>query len=346
MNSNFDFANPEMLWLLLGLPILAILKGRAGATGTLIFSSVAIAKSVASKNKSRAGAVMTALRLLVIACLIFGLARPRFGRGFSEREESGIDIMLAIDVSNSMAALDLSTNSKVQTRLDAVKSVVIDFIKERPNDRIGLVIFGANTFNVSPLTLTHDWLNKNIERIELGIIDGSATAIGKAIVSSTNRMRDLKDAKSRVIILLTDGENNAGNISPIAAAEASASFDTKIYTIAAGRTGNVPYARIDRLGHIVKNRKGEPIAAGTFLSQIDEDSLQKIADITGGKFYRATDFKNLKNIYSQIDSLEKTTVKLRNYTEYTELFAYPTLLALLFLGLERLLANTRFRTLP
>ena len=346
MNPNFDFANPELLWLLLLLPIIALLKGKAGASGTLIFSSVAIAKKVAKKNKSRAGGILTILRILTIALLIIGLARPRLGKGFSEREESGIDIMLAVDVSSSMSALDLSNNNKILTRLDAVKDVIRDFIKKRPNDRIGMVVFGANTFMVSPLTLSHDWLDKNIDRIELGLIDGSATAIGKAIVSATNRMRDLKNAKSRVIILLSDGENNAGNISPIAAAEAAASFDTKIYTIAAGASGNVPFAKLDRLGRVVKDRKGNPIPASTFNSNIDEDSLKKIADLTNGKFYRARDFNNLKNIYSQIDKLEKTNVKIHNFTEYTELFFYPVILALALLILERFLANTRYRTLP
>ncbi|MBO6101658.1 MAG: VWA domain-containing protein, partial [Opitutales bacterium] len=232
MSGNFDFANPGLLWLLAAIPFLALLKGRAGSSGTLVFSSVAIAKSVSRKNKSRAGAVLTTLRMLALALLIAALARPRMGKGFSEREESGIDIVLAIDVSNSMSALDLSTSTKIQTRLDAVKSVVQDCIKNRPHDRIGMVVFGVNTFLVSPVTLSHDWLNQNIERVELGLIDGRGTAIGKAILSAANHMRALKDAKSRVVILLSDGESNTG-ISPVAAAEAAASFDIKIYTIAA-----------------------------------------------------------------------------------------------------------------
>ena len=344
---NFDFSNPELLWLLAALPILAFLKGKAGRDGSIVFSSVAIAKEVSRRRKSRAGAFLTFLRLLTIALLIVGLARPRLGRGYTEREESGIDIVLAVDVSGSMAALDLSKNrAQLLTRLDAVKKVIEEFIKKRPNDRIGMAVFGTNTFVVSPITLNHDWLLQNIDRVDIGIIDGSQTAIGSAIATSVNRLRGLKDAKSRVIILLTDGENNAGKISPIAAAEAAASFDTKIYTIAAGSSGRIPYAAADRNGKIVRNRFGNPEIGGYGISQIDETELKKIAEITGGQFYRATDYKNLQSIYDKIDSLEKTEVKVRNFTEYKELFQYPLILALALILFERLLANTRLRRLP
>lgn len=344
---NFDFTNPELLWLLLIPLALVFLRGRVGKTGTLVFSSVAIAKVVAKRNRSRAAGVLFLLRLLIISLLIVGLARPRLGRGFSEREESGIDIVLAVDVSGSMSALDLSKNKReLLTRLDAVKKVIEDFIKNRPNDRIGMIIFGSNPFLVSPLTLNHDWLLKNIERVEIGAIDGNSTAIGSAIAMSVNRMRDLKDAKSRVIILLTDGDNNAGKISPIAAAEAAAGFDTKIYTIAAGRPGVVPFASMDRAGRVMRDRSGTPIFGGSAQSQIDESALKKIAEITGGQFYRANDYADLQSIYRRIDSLEKTNVKIKNFTEYEELFAYPLWLALALLLLERFLAHTRYRTLP
>lgn len=344
---NFDFSNPEFLWLLAALPLLAILKGRTGKSGSILFSSIAIANNVAKFKRSKAGAILMFLRMLALALLIVALARPRLGKGYTEREESGIDIVLAVDVSGSMAALDLSENrAELQTRLDAVKNVIEQFIKKRPSDRIGMTIFASNTFVVSPLTLNHDWLLQNISRVEIGMIDGSSTAIGSAIATSVNRLRDLKDAKSRVIILLTDGDNNAGKISPIAAAEAAASFDTKIYIIAAGKSGRIPYAASDENGRIIRNKFGKPQIAGHGISQIDEASLKKIAEITGGKFYRATDYKNLQSIYNQIDSLEKTKVKIHNFTEYNELFAYPLILALALLMLERLLANTRFRTLP
>ncbi len=343
---HFDFANPEFLWALLLLPILALLRGASGKSGSLIFSSTAIAREASRKNKARAGFFRFLLTLLILALLIIAFARPRLGMGHSEREASGIDIVLAVDSSGSMAGLDFSTNTRAATRLDAVKSVIDDFIRKRPNDRIGMVTFAANPFLVSPITLDHDWLLKNIERLDIGIIDPNRTAIGAAIGMSVNRLRDVKNAKSRVVILLTDGENNAGKISPIAAAEAAASYDIKIYTIAAGRSGIVPAARIDSNNRIIRTPSGSPVYGGDMSSEVDEDTLKKIADITGGKFYRANNLAQLRQIYSDIDSLEKTKVKLRNFTSYEELFQYFAAAALALLALKLILVNTRFRTLP
>ena len=245
-----------------------------------------------------------------------------------------------------MSALDFSTRQKTMTRLDAVKEVITDFIKKRPNDRIGIVAFAANPFLVSPMTLNHDWVLKNIDRLDIGIIDPNRTAIGSAIGMSVNRLRDLKNAKSRVVILLTDGENNAGKITPIAAAEAAAGFDTKVYTIAAGSRGVVPMAAMDESGKVLRDRNGNPIYAGKAQSDNDDSTLQKIAEITGGKFYTASNLSQLKDIYNSIDSLEKTKVKLRNFTSYEELFQYFVGIALALLGLKLILINTTLRTLP
>ena len=344
---NFEFANPEFLWLLLGLPILAILRGAGGKSGSLIFSSVAVAKDAAKRNRASAGFWRFSLTLLALALLIVAFARPRIGMGYSEREESGIDIVLTIDVSGSMAGLDFSeSRNRPMTRLDAVKEVVDAFIGKRPNDRIGLITFAANSFLVSPMTLNHDWLKKNLERIEIGVIDANRTAIGSAIGMSVNRLRDLKNAKSRAIILLTDGENNAGKISPIAAAEAAATYDTKIYTIAAGRSGIVPAAALDENSRVVRDRAGNPVYGGDMRSEIDEDTLRKISEITGGKFYRATNLKELAQIYSELDKLEKTSVKLRNFTSYRELFQWFAGAAAAVLALKLILVNTKFRILP
>ncbi len=343
---NFEFANPEILWGLLLLPVLALLRGASGKSGSLIFSSVAVAKEAAKRNRTSAGFWKFLLTLLALALLITALARPRIGMGYSEKEESGIDIVLTIDVSGSMAGLDFGSRSRPLTRLDAVKEVVDSFIDKRANDRIGMVAFAANSFLVSPMTLYHDWLRQNLERIEIGVIDANRTAIGSAIGMSVNRLRDLKKAKSRVIILLTDGENNAGKISPIAAAEAAATYGAKIYTIAAGRSGIVPAAALDDNQRVIRDRAGNPVYGGDMRSEVDEETLKKIADITGGKFYRATNLKELQNIYSDIDKLEKTTVKLRNFTSYRELFQYFAGAALLVLALKFALDNTKFRTLP
>ena len=309
---NFDFANPEFLWGLLLLPLLALLRGAAGKSGSLIFSSVAIAKEASRKNKARAGMLRFILTIISLALLIIAFARPRIGMGYSEREESGIDIVLAVDTSGSMAALDFTSDADAPiTRLDAVKKVIEDFIKKRPNDRIGMVAFAVNPFLVSPMTLNHDWLLQNLERLDIGVIDPNRTAIGSAIGMSVNRLRDLKNAKSRVIILLTDGENNAGKISPIAAAEAA-----------------------------------NPVYGGDMQSNVDEETLKKISEITGAKFYRAKNLKQLEQIYDDIDALEKTKVKLRNFTSYRELFQWFAGAALAVIAIKLILINTRLRTLP
>ncbi|WP_309383021.1 VWA domain-containing protein [Cerasicoccus frondis] len=346
IQDGFEFRDPWILWFLLALPILLFIKGRTGRSASLLFSSTAIARDVAKQAKSRAGGFLFFLRLLALAALIVAMARPQIGKGHSEVEASGIDIVLAVDVSGSMAALDFATQRDLATRLDIVKRVINDFIEERPNDRIGLIAFAKQPFLVSPLTLNHDWLRRNLERLELGIIDGAGTAIGPAIGMSANRLRDLP-AKSRVVILLTDGEDTVGQLPPIAAAEAAESFDVKIYTIAAGKTGRVPVPRTDRYGVPLRDQDGNVIPSRSFQeSFVDEETLEKIAEITNGKFYRATNTEELAAIYQDIDELEKTEVKLKHYAEYEELFFWPALLGLTLISLEQLLGNTRFKRLP
>ena len=345
---NFDFANPEFLWALALLPILALLRGASGKNASITFSSIAVASIAAKKNKSKAGRIKFTLTLLALALLIIALARPRQGIGYIEREESGIDIMLTVDLSGSMAALDFTTNRhNPLTRLDAVKKVIDEFIRNRPNDRIGMTAFAANAFLVSPMTLNHDWLLQNQERMDIGAIDPNRTAIGSAIGLSVNKLRELKNAKSKVIILLTDGENNAGKISPIAAAEAASTFDIKIYTIFVGNDGRVPIAAVDENQKVIRDRDGNPVVAnGMVISSGDDGTLKKIAEITGGKYYRAHSLKQLDAIYKDIDRLEKTKVKLRNFTSYIELFQYFAMAALAVLAIKFILANTKFRTLP
>lgn len=344
---NFDFANPEFLWALALLPVLALLRSFSGKDASIMFSSVAVASGVAKKNKSRPRAITFALTLLALALLIIAAARPRQGMGYQEREESGIDIMLTIDLSGSMAGLDFTTDrSRPITRLDAVKKVVDEFIRKRASDRIGVTAFATNAFLVSPMTLNHDWILQNQERMDIGAIDPNRTAIGSAIILSVNKLKSLKNAKSKVIILLTDGENNAGKISPIAAAEAAATFDIKIYTIFVGNEGRVPMASLDANNKVVRDSLGRPVYAGDAMGSGDDGTMQKIAEITGGKFYKASNLRQLGEIYREIDALEKTKVKLRNFTSYIELFQYFAMAALAVLALKLLLANTKYRKLP
>ena len=345
---NFDFANPELLWALLLLPVLAMLRSAAGKNAAISFSSVAVAAAAAKKSRARAGMLRFALTLLALALLIVALARPRQGVGYVEREESGIDIMLTVDLSGSMAGLDLTADSRRPlTRIDAVKRVIDEFIRNRPDDRIGMTAFAANAFLVSPMTLNHDWLLQNQQRLDIGAIDPDRTAIGSAIGLGVNKLRELKNSKSKVIILLTDGENNAGKITPIAAAEAAATFDIKIYTIFVGNDGRVPAAALDENKRVVRDADGNPVYTGAnMIGSGDDGTLEKIAEITGGKFYRVRTLAQLNQVYREIDRLEKTPVKLRNFTSYIELFQYFAAAALCVLALKLILSNTRYRILP
>ena len=344
--SFFQFADPAFFFLLLLLPILAWWAGRMGPEAAVRFSSTALVKAVSRHRHSRQGKFLFGLRLLALAALIAALARPQIGRMNDSIEAEGIDIVVTLDLSCSMRALDLSTRDDIVTRLDAAKRVVEDFIGKREFDRIGLVAFAANAYVVSPLTLNHDWLKRNLQRLELGEIDGGGTAIGTALGASVNRLRD-HEARSRIVILLTDGENNAGAVSPIAAAEVAKTLGVKVYTIATGKKGRVPIPETDRQGRVVRDSDGAPVYRGrSDNSNYDEAELTEIASLTGGRFFSATADGDLERIYDEIDTLETTTVQLRSYATLSELFVWPTGLGLLLLGLEYLLRNTRYRRLP
>ena len=219
METSFQFANPAWLWLLLLLPIVAILRGRSGRAVALRLPSVSDARGVGGRPKSRVGGLLLSLLFLGLALTIVALSRPQFGKGRTEIETSGIDIMLAIDVSGSMQAMDFEINGERMNRLEVVKSVVEKFVGERPGDRIGMVGFAGRPYLVSPLTQDHDWLKNRLKEVQIGRVE-DGTAIGSAIASSVNRLRD-SDAKSRIMVLLTDGVNNAGAANPVTSAEAA-----------------------------------------------------------------------------------------------------------------------------
>ncbi|TVP81673.1 MAG: VWA domain-containing protein [Puniceicoccaceae bacterium] len=343
--SFFQFDDPGFLFLLLLLPLIAWWAGKTGPEASLRFSSIHLVKALSQHRHSRPGKFLFGLRLLALAALIAALARPQLGRINDSTEADGIDIVVTLDLSGSMRALDLSTPDDIVTRLDASKRVVYDFIGKRPFDRIGLVVFAPEAHVVSPLTLNHDWLKRNLQRLDLDVIDGSGTAIGTALAASVNRLRD--DSRSRIVILLTDGENNAGALSPIAAAEVAQALGVKVYTIATGRQGRVPIPETDRAGRVLRDNNGAPIYRGrTELSQYDETEIKQIAAMTGGRFFRATEVGDLERIYAEIDQLETTEVELRSYATFDELFAWPASIGLFLLALEQLLRNTRYRRLP
>jgi Ca-activated chloride channel family protein len=329
------FLNPEFLWLLALLPLLALWRGRNGRVAAVEYSNVEIARAVARETRSRPARWTAMLRLLVAMLLILGLSRPQWGRGRTEVQASGVDLMLALDVSGSMEALDFNLGKQPASRVEVVKWVVSKFIEARPNDRIGMVAFAGAPYLVSPLTLDHDWLKQNLDRVKVGLVEDS-TAIGSTIATCVNRLRD-QPSKSKVIVLLTDGMNNAGKVSPQTAAEAARAMGVKVYTIAAGSQGEAPVPVKDRFGN-------QRIVMAKV--DVDEETLKKIADETGGKFFRATDTDSLKKIYASIDRMEKTTQHVKKFESYHELFAFAVLPGLLLLGMTLGLEQTRFRRLP
>jgi Ca-activated chloride channel family protein len=329
------FLYPTFLWLLALLPLIAILRGRRGEVAAVKYSGADIARQVARETRSRAGRWQLPLTLLVLALLIVGLARPQFGRSTATVQASGVDMILAMDCSGSMEALDFKVDGQPMSRLDIVKSVVSKFIDARPNDRIGLIGFAGAPYLVSPLTLDHDWLQQNLERVKIGSVE-DGTAIGSALATSVNRLRD-QPGKSKIVVLLTDGQNNAGKIIPETAAQAAKAMGVKVYTIAAGVRGEAPIPVTDAFGN-------KQLAMAKV--DVDEETLKKIATETGGKFFRATDTESLKNIYAEIDRLEKTTHQLKKFEHHTELFAWAVVPALAVLGIGVGLGHTRFRRLP
>jgi Ca-activated chloride channel family protein len=304
-------------------------------SGNLRFSTLNYFKKIEQGSFVKYRHVLIALRVLIIVLLVIALARPQSGKAHSKVTTEGIDIILALDVSSSMLAEDFNLNKKRRNRLYVAKEVVKDFIEWRQNDRIGMVVFAGQAYTQCPLTLDYDVLLQFLEKVEIGMVE-DGTAIGSAIGVCVNRLRTSK-AESKVVILLTDGRNNAGEIDPLTAAELSKTYGMKIYTVGAGTKGLAPYPTKNLFG--LKTYRSIQI-------DIDDEGLTEIAEITGGKYFRATDTESLKEIYRQIDSLEKTKMEEAIYTEYDELFHYLVIPALGMLLFEVVLANTRFRKIP
>jgi len=340
----FRFQNPELLWLLLLLPLFAVLRGRRGARASLRFPAVGLARQVSAFVRSRPGRFVANFHYAALTLFIIALARPQTGTETSEIESSGVDIMLAIDVSGSMWAHDFEVGGIRQDRLTVVRNVIRDFIKRRPNDRIGMVVFATEPYLVSPLTLNHEWLQQRLDDLFIGIIDESRTAIGSAIGTSTNRLREL-EAKSKVLVLLTDGVNNSGQLDPVPAAEAAAAFGIRIYTVGVGRAGLVPFPIIDRDGQPRRNRDGR-VMLEQRPSEIDLETLKAIAEKSGGRYFHATETKELEAIYDEIDALERTDVKFTFKRLYSDVFWMPLAAGLLLLLVDVALRNTRYRRIP
>jgi Ca-activated chloride channel family protein len=327
--TDYQFAHPWAVPLLLLIPLLIFLRGRRGAAPAIQYSGLSLFGPLLRGRKVQAGGWLSALRYLTLFCLIIALARPQKVNSGTQVQESGIDIMLAIDLSPSMQALDYHKDGQ------AVQETVGKFINARPNDRIGMVVFAGDAYLMSPLTLDHDWLLQNVDRLQVGLA-GDATAIGSALALCANRLRD-QPGKSKIIVLLTDGANNAGKITPLAAAEAAAALGIKIYTIGAGSDDVAKFPTTDMFGRRVYT---------TIPVDIDVDALKKIAEVGGGKFFRAADYDSINHVYDAINQLEKTKVAVKRFEHVRDYFRYPLRGGLLFFGLEILLAHTRWRRVP
>ena len=330
-------ANPFILVLYVLIPLLVYLvkKFKKKAQSSIRFSNQELLRGLKPSLRITLSRRFIYLRALSLFLLILAASRPQAVFGRTRVHVEGIDIVLAVDASSSMRAMDFEIRRKRVDRLEAVKHVVLDFIRERPNDRMGMVAFSALAYTVCPLTLDHDWLEKNLERVRIGMItDG--TAIGSAVSASLNRVRDT-ETKEKIIILLTDGRNNAGRISPMAAAEAAAALGVRIYTIGAGTKGLAPYPVKDMFG----NTALRPVQI-----EIDEDLLKKMAETTGGEYFRATDTASLTRIYDEINKLEKTPMEETGYNIYRELFGFVLVPALALLILEIVLSGTYLRRIP
>jgi Ca-activated chloride channel family protein len=333
--SSIHFAAPMFLWALALLPIVYFLRGRIGRAPALAFSSVEIARQASRPVKSRWGRWLPLARTLALAAGVVALARPQIAHAHVKTKASGVDLVLALDVSGSMSSLDFKRGDKPVSRLEIVKSVVSEFVAHRPDDRIAMIAFAGRPYLVSPLTLDHDWLVQNLDRVRTGAVE-DGTAIGSALAASVNRLRQ-EPAKSKVVVLLTDGVNNSGAVQPQLAAEAAKALGVRVYTIGVGVRGEapMPVTGDDGTTHLVMTKV-----------DVDEDTLRKIADKTGGAYFRATDTDSLRGIYASIDKMEKTTHSARSYETHEERFAWFLVPAASLLMLELGLGLTRFRRIP
>tara|TARA_B110000116_G_scaffold238740_1_gene225751 strand:+ start:1 stop:1008 length:1008 start_codon:yes stop_codon:yes gene_type:complete len=330
--SNFEFLNPEFLWGLILIPLLGIwyFFTRKKDVAILTIPSVQgfqLKPSILSKLKP----ILSILRLFALAAIIVALARPRnVSVSKKTKTNKGIDIVMAIDVSASMLARDLKPN-----RLEALKKVAVDFVDRRPNDRIGIVVYAGESFTQTPITSDKAIVKRTISELKWGQLEGG-TAIGMGLGSSVNRLKESK-AKSKVIILLTDGVNNSGNIDPRTATELAKELGIKVYTIGIGTNGmaDFPWSKDPRTG-LLNFRKQKV--------EIDEALLKEIATQTKGKYFRATDNTSLKDIYDEIDKLEKTKIEEFKYYNYQEMYRDLVFLALGLLILEFLLRSTIFKS--
>ena len=317
-------ADPILLLLLLLVPLLVWLRYFMLRKRSMQFSNGAALEGLPKSWRIRLQPVLPILYTLGLICLIVALARPQRGLDDSRVRTESVDIILLIDLSESMETRDFQKYNRRMSRLEASKDVIERFLERRPDDRIGMVGFATLPYAVAPLTLDHGWLVQRMKGLHTGMLDGSRTAIGDGIASAVNRLRE-SEAKSKVIILLTDGANNHGTLSPENAASAAEALGIKIYTIGAGGA---------RTGFFMQRQ------------EVDETSLKKIAKTTKAEFYRARDLKTLEAVYAEIDQLEKTEIEVERFTRFKETSMGWILAGIILLGFEQVLGLTKLGRLP
>ena len=333
---NLVWASPWAFGLLAFRPLLAWRLAGSGTVAAVRFPGVSTLRNVGRPVRDSKGRARMGLLLLGWTALVIALARPQLAKDLEIVKSSGIDILIALDVSRSMLAEDFTIGGKRASRIDAVKQLTEEFLENRSNDRIGMLAFAGRPYLVSPLTLNHDWLKENLKRIRIGMVE-DGTAIGSAIASATRRLGEKTDAHTRIIVLLTDGDNNAGQISPNTAAEAARALGIKIYTICAGTQGYVDIPVKDMFGNTVYQK---------VLVTVDENQTKKVAEIGGGKFYRATDSAALKGIFEDINKLEKVPIETQRSRNFRDLFYWPLTIGVGCIALALSWALTLGRKLP
>jgi len=331
MMKNFTFANPSLLYLLLLIVPLTVwyIWRHKKLHATLQISTVQAFRNLPISYKQILRHVLFGVRIIILALLLIAMARPQSTDSWEDSSTEGIDIVMALDISSSMLARDFDPD-----RLEASKELAMEFISGRPYDRIGLVVFAGESFTQCPLTADHAVIMNLFTDIKSGLIE-DGTAIGMGLATSITRLKDSK-AKSKVIILLTDGVNNSGEVSPMTAADIAKTYDIRIYTIGVGSRGTAPYPMQTPFGIRYQNREVE----------IDEAVLKDVAGHTGGEYFRATDNNKLREIYAQIDQLEKSKIEVTKYRKKHEEFALFLFIALGLLSLELITRYTVLRSIP
>jgi len=329
------FRDPQFLLVLLTVPIFVIGEFLRKPAGHVRFSSLRVLREIRQPVSVKLRRFVPLFSAVAIALFSLGLARPQKGIEYTSVTTEGIDIELVVDVSGSMRALDFEIEGERRDRLYVTKQVLAEFIQGRIGDRMGLVVFAGLPYTQCPLTLDYGAVLSLLERAEIGMVE-DGTAIGSAIGIAVMRLRE-SDAESRVMILLTDGINNAGKVSPDTAANLAKESGIKIYAVGVGKKGLVPYPARDVFGRTVLQRVSLPV---------DDAGLKRIAETTGGRYWRATDTNALREIYAEIDKLERTEATVEKYAEYNELFPYFVIPGLGFLVIGSLLGNTRFARIP